>query len=99
MRYGKILLPLCMAGSQAMAGQVSGGGPSAVIKAEEYTLSEPDFQALRDSLRRLEPQRAELSGNAGNDEPFVIRDESGQLIIVRKSADDAAPERFEFGRE
>jgi hypothetical protein len=45
-----------MATSQAMAGQVSGGGPSA-IKAEEYIISAADFHALRENLRKLEPQR------------------------------------------
>lgn len=90
MRYGKIVLPLCMAGSQAMAGQVSGGGPSA-IKAEEYILSAADFQALRENLRKLEPQRHESIRSSASDEPFVIRDEAGQIIIIKKAPEPEVP--------
>jgi hypothetical protein len=78
-----------MATSQAMAGQVSGGGPSA-IKAEEYILSAADFHALRENLRKLGPQSHELSRSAGGDEPFVIRDEAGQLIIIKKSLNETS---------
>jgi hypothetical protein len=94
MRYGKILMPLCLTGAQALAGQVSGGGPSAV-KAEEYILSAPDFDALRDRLKKLDPQRHEVPGTGELGEPFVIRDDKGQVIIIRKSPDAEVPAGFE----
>jgi hypothetical protein len=83
MRYGKIVLPLCMAGSQAMAGQVSGGGPSA-IKAEEYMLPDVEFRMLRERLR------GQASSSFGQEaeraaEQIVIRDEAGQTFIVRRA--------------
>lgn len=87
MRYGKILMPLCLTGAQALAGQVSGGGPSAV-KAEEYLLSETDFRSLRERLKEVQPVLNKEGGDAAADQ-FVIRDEAGNLLIVRKAPQEA----------
>ena len=71
----------------AFAGQTSGGGPGAKA-AEQFTLSAPEFQALRDALKHRQPEPSLENTN----DVFVVQDESGNAFVIRKAPSEEVQE-------
>lgn len=101
MKYPFLLTASMIFGSQANAGQVSGGGPAGMVEPqllEEITLTKKDFASLLQSIRAkkdpsfpVRPVQIEESFNAEKQPVLIIKSSDGEAILVRETPELTLP--------